>query len=130
MKRIVRFLKWGVPVVGISILLVSCFPGGQRQQTFITNPVYHPTRDQIAFVSNADGDPEIYLVDIDGSNQQKLTDNSSTDINPVWSPDGDSLVFVSDRNGKYELFIMNDDGSGQKKIPVTMPQTSPQQRQR
>ena len=40
----------------------------------------------VAFVSTQDGDAEIYVIEIDGSNEQKLTDNDVSDSSPVWSP--------------------------------------------
>ena len=39
---------------------------------------------QIAFVSQRDGNPEIYIVDADGSNQQRLTNNRHGDVGPAW----------------------------------------------
>jgi len=117
-----------ISVAAVTLLLASCFPGmaagGRQQQVFITNPLFHPEEDLLTFVSNHDGDAEIYLVKPDGTGLQKLTDNSATDINPVWSPDGETIVFVSDRDGQFELFMMNEDGTGTKKIPLQMEQLS------
>ena len=42
--------------------------------------------DRITFVSKRDGNEEIYVMDADGSNQQRLTDNPSPDFQPTWSP--------------------------------------------
>src|SRR5437762_1256091 len=43
--------------------------------------------DTIAFVSNRDGNPEIYATDLAGTNVTRLTDNASVDEDPAWSPD-------------------------------------------
>ena len=42
---------------------------------------------QIAFSSNRDGNWEIYVMDVDGGNQQRLTENPNNDWYPSWSPD-------------------------------------------
>src|SRR5207302_2193555 len=54
---------------------------------------------KIAFVSDRDGNFEIYVMDADGSNQTRLTNNPAHDGEPAWSPDGAKIVFVSQRDG-------------------------------
>ena len=45
-----------------------------------------PATAKIAFSSNRDGNWEIYLMNPDGSQQKRLTQNSARDSSPVWSP--------------------------------------------
>lgn len=66
---------------------------------------------EFAFVSAADGDPEIYLALDDGSGLTRLTENTAADEHPAWSPDGTRIAFTSDRNGDREIYVMNADGS-------------------
>src|SRR2546422_583991 len=66
---------------------------------------------KIAFVSDRDGNFEIYVMDADGSNQTRLTNNPARDGEPAWSPDGAKIVFVSQRDGNEEIYVMNADGS-------------------
>ena len=77
---------------------------------------------QIAFVSQRDGNFEIYIMDADGGNQRRLTNNRDRDFRPSWSPDGKRIAFVSDRDGHvhvirggstYEIYVMDADGSNQ-----------------
>jgi Tol biopolymer transport system component len=78
-------------------------------------PDWSPDGTLIAFNSRRDGNNEIYLMNADGSNQVRLTDNPADDFAPSWSPDGTKIVFVSDRDqsaGITDLYIMNADGSG------------------
>ena len=43
---------------------------------------------KIAFVSDRDGDFEIYVMNADGSGQTRLTDNAAGDYWPTWLPEG------------------------------------------
>ena len=58
---------------------------------------------QIAFISDRDGNYEIYVMDNDGNNQRRLTNNPNFDISPSWSPDGKRIVFMSDRDGHVHV---------------------------
>jgi Tol biopolymer transport system component len=81
---------------------------------------------QIAFASDRTGLPQIFFVNLDGTNLLQLTNQSSGACQPSWSPDGSQLVFTSpcrDRgdflNGSYSdssLFMMNADGTGLKQL--------------
>jgi hypothetical protein len=59
---------------------------------------------------------EIYVMNSDGSNRTRLTNNSELDQQPAWSPDGTRLAFVSFRDGNGEIYVMNADGSGQTNL--------------
>ena len=73
-------------------------------------------KSKITFVSNRDGNPEIYIMDSDGKHQKRLTHDKSSDISPSWSPDGKHIAFVSDRDGNYQVYIMNVSGSNQRRL--------------
>ena len=54
---------------------------------------------KIAFVSNRDGNDEIYAMNADGSNQTRLTNNAAFDNGPSFGRDGSKIAFISDRDG-------------------------------
>jgi hypothetical protein len=73
-------------------------------------------RGRIAFVSDRDGDNEIYVMNADGSGQTNLTNDNANDWGPAWSPDGQRIAFTSDRDGDNEIYVMNADGSEQTRL--------------
>jgi len=92
------------------------------------NPPGFQLESTIAFSSTRDnptGNPlltsEIYLVNADGTNPRRLTDNAAGDGFAALSPDGKKIVFDSNRDraegeplNTSDLFVMNADGSEQK----------------
>jgi TolB protein len=82
-------------------------------------PVFSPDGRQIAFMSGRDGNPEIYVMNADGSNLRRLTTHPAEDGSPTWSPSGSQIAFTSGRTGKPQIYIMNAaDGSGLQRVTV------------
>jgi Tol biopolymer transport system component len=77
---------------------------------------WSPDGRRIAFVSDRDGNDEVYVMNADGSGQRNLTRNPGRDGHPVWSPDGRTIGFVSDRGGNRDIYVMNTDGSRQRNL--------------
>ena len=74
----------------------------------------------IAFTSNRDGNNEVYVMDPDGMNQNRVaTATTSNDQRPDISPHGSQIVFSSNRDGNFEIFIMNFDGSDVRQLTFT-----------
>jgi TolB protein len=67
-------------------------------------------------MSNRDGNPEIYVINRDGSGLRRLTNHPENDVTPTWSPTGNQVAFTSNRTGRPQIWIMNADGSGQERI--------------
>jgi Tol biopolymer transport system component len=67
-------------------------------------------------MSNRNGNYEIYTMDGDGGNQQRITNSSGHKIFPVWSPDGEKIAYgltvISGSGTQGDIHIMNPDGSG------------------
>ena len=91
-----------------------------------TEPAFSPDGSRIAFVSVRDGNPEIYLMDADGSNQTRLTNDLQADGRPTFSGDGQSLLFHSARAGKnQQVFTMGLDGQGVRQLTQDSANTQP-----
>lgn len=68
----------------------------------------------VAYASNVNGNDDIWIMNIDGTNKTQLTTLGGTQ--PHFSWDGTSIVFASDRDGNYQIFSMNVDGTNQTKL--------------
>ncbi len=62
---------------------------------------------QLAFVSDRDGDFEIYLLDLAADSLVNLTNHPGMDYGFSWSPDGTAIAFASDRDGNQEIYVMS-----------------------
>jgi HYR domain/WD40-like Beta Propeller Repeat len=82
---------------------------------------------KIAFSSSNSSEPrnyEIYVMNADGSNPTRLTNNAAGavgDFSPTWSPDGTKIAFSSDEgHANSEIYVMNAaDGNGVKRLTVS-----------
>jgi len=84
--------------------------------TLLLTPAVLSAQELIAFESQRDGNPEIYVTNPDGTNQRRLTFNSSFDGEPAFSGTGEKIAFSSYRDGNSEIYIMNADGSLQTNL--------------
>ncbi|MBI4283332.1 MAG: S8 family serine peptidase [Chloroflexi bacterium] len=71
---------------------------------------------KILFVSDRDGNLEIYRMDADGSNPTRLTNNTAYDNMPSPGSNGTKIAFVSGRDGNREIYAMNADGSSPTRL--------------
>ncbi len=55
-------------------------------------PRFHPTRDQVAFMSYANNKPRVYMFDLGTGRQSALGDFSGMTLSPRFAPDGNSVV--------------------------------------
>ncbi len=70
------------------------------------------TNGKIVFTSDRDGNQQLYLMNEDGSEQQRLTHNGGIDCFPAFSPDGRRIAFVgAGRSTSYAIKVMNADGT-------------------
>ena len=63
-----------------------------------------PFTGKIAFVSNRTGNKEIYLMDYDGYNVQRITRNGSINLNPDFSPNGREIIYTSYKRKNPNLY--------------------------
>lgn len=72
---------------------------------------------KILFMSNRDGNTEIYMMNPDGTEQQRLFYYpSSSEYCPSWSPDGRYVLFASNMGGFAEIYVAKADGTEVKAL--------------
>jgi TolB protein len=81
----------------------------------------------IAFISNRDGNDEIYVTSPDGLCVRNITQNQADDWGPVWSGDR-RIAFMSLRDGNWNIYVAHPDGANVQRLtfgPSTWQYTSP-----
>jgi TolB protein len=81
-----------------------------------TAPAWSPDGDQIAFMSNRDGNWEIYEVQSDGLGLRRLTNEMEHDGAPTWSPDGRWIGFLSHRKGGWGIYAIPVRSTGKPEL--------------
>ncbi len=74
------------------------------------------TATTVVFMSNRDGNWEIYSVPLAGGPLRNLTNSPGDDGLPTFSPDGKFIAFVTNRSGQWEVWAMKADGSDQRPL--------------
>jgi Tol biopolymer transport system component len=97
------FIRQRTTLLAAILLVAAAFPAAAAKRL---------VNGKIAFVSNRDGNSEIYVMNPDGSEQTRLTNNPEEDVDPAWSPDGRRIAFAR----KHRIFVMNADGSGETQL--------------
>ena len=89
---------------------------------------WSPDSTKLAFISERDGNPEIYVMERDsldalcensGGNPKqiyRLTDTEEDESDIVWSPDGQRILFVSERDCNKEIYVMDYTGSNETRL--------------
>lgn len=79
------------------------------------SPVWSPDGSKIAYVSWANGTPDIFIMDANGKNDKRLTSGAIRDESPQWSRDGKYIYFNSNRDMSlnHEIYRMTPDGKNQ-----------------
>jgi Tol biopolymer transport system component/alpha-tubulin suppressor-like RCC1 family protein len=86
---------------------------------------------RIAFTSTRTGNPQIYVMNPDGSSQVRLTNNRGIDTTPSWSPDQTKIAFSATTGspvgplGEPQIFTMNADGTGVTQLTHSGQNTTP-----
>ncbi|HEV8380062.1 MAG TPA: Ig-like domain-containing protein [Gemmatimonadales bacterium] len=94
--------------------------------TSASDPIFSPDGSRIAFVSQRDGNPEIYVMNADGTGATRITTDPQADGRPAFTADGQTVVFHSARSaGKQQIWAVNVDGSGTVQLTRDSVNSSP-----
>ncbi|MEO1329506.1 MAG: Tol-Pal system beta propeller repeat protein TolB [Pseudomonadota bacterium] len=84
----------------------------------VLTPRFSPARQQITFISYAQGAPQIFLLDLASQNQQLLGTFPGMTFAPRFSPDGDRVALSLTRGGRTNIYLM-DLASRKTRPPLT-----------
>lgn len=78
--------------------------------------VFSTSGKEILYLSNADGDLELYVSDIDSGKTRQLTNNDLDDNQAIWSPDGNWIAYTGRVEADLEIFIISADGKKKRRL--------------
>jgi TolB protein len=85
-------------------------PISARPNIDVEPKVNPKTGTEIAFVSGRSGHAQLYTMNIDGGNVERITDGTGEATNPAWNSNGRTLAFAWTRGyatGKFNIFVMD-----------------------
>ena len=80
------------------------------------SPVWAPGSRKIAFLSKRDDATDVYVIDTETGNLQRITESEAEEYDLSWSPKGDMLLFVSEQDGSPEIYTVSAGGKGLKRL--------------
>lgn len=102
-----------VKMIGIDVQFVSILG-----YSILASNAYALFVEKIVYCSTQDGqaNPDIYMMNPDGSGVVQLTTDSEFDGFPEISPDGSKIMWTSNREGNHDVWVMNIDGTNKTKL--------------
>jgi Tol biopolymer transport system component len=80
---------------------------------------FSPDGTRIAHVvwgDDVDAQPEVWIMNADGTGERNLSAHPGFDGWPTWSPDGETIVFASNRVGWFQIWAVSPDGSDLRRL--------------
>lgn len=105
--------------------IFTVFPGDDEvrltdDDEFDLDPAWSPDRTRIAYVHQEDDprNPDVWVMNADGSGKRRLTRGPRDDELPQWSPDGTRIAWVKTRGDTTigRIFVMDANGSGKELV--------------
>ncbi len=78
-----------------------------RGDELVLTPRFSPAADTITYMSYGQGDPRVYLMNIDTGQREIVSSIAGMSFSPRFSPDGQRLIFSLQRGGNSNLFVMD-----------------------
>ena len=88
----------------------------------VSDPQISPDKTKILYgisyesIDENSSNRDLYIINIDGSDNKRITKSSKSEHNAVWFDNGRKIAFLYPNNGVSQIWIMNEDGSDRKVI--------------
>ncbi len=97
---------------------VNLTQGEHKRNLF---PAWSPDGTKIAFWSDRDGQPDIYVMNSDGTNPINITRDAHYEDRPTWSPDGTRIAFGALQVPRAEqnmsdIYVIDADGANRTNL--------------
>lgn len=86
-----------------------------------SHPDWSPDGEQIVFDSERSGNPQVYVMNSDGSNPRALTDDPGQNTEPKWSPDGQWIAYHCSQEGETRICVIAMNGASPDGQPAGEP---------
>src|SRR5215471_12570785 len=103
-------MSWKASHLLAVLLCLVASPAPAREVKLARHPDYHDGKVVFSYLG------DLWTVNEDGSNPQRLTVHRARDIHPRFSPDGKWIAFSSDRFGNYDVFLIPATGGTAKQL--------------
>ncbi len=81
------------------------------------SPSFSPDGNKMAYVSDRNGLPQIFIEDLQSGQVNRLTFSGRYNTQPSWSPAGDKIAYTTwESGGEINIFVIEVDGSGLKQL--------------
>lgn len=125
--RITFFTTAFVGITVMGIVLGACTKESSKDLPAMPSPTKNNSINKpgkknagkILFVSNRDGNDEIYSMAADGSDVTRLTYNNVPDGRASWSANGNHIAFASGPVGARDIYVLNANGEGLRNVTNT-----------
>src|SRR3546814_8827893 len=90
-----------------------------------TGGSYSPDGSKIVFESDRGGSQQLYVMNADGSGQQRISFGDGRYGTPAWSPRGDLIAFTKMGGGGFRIGVIRPDGGGERILTTSWQDEGP-----
>jgi Tol biopolymer transport system component len=91
---------------------------GPTDDNGLAYPALSWDEQRVAVSRAADGNADIWFLDVKRGTFTRATSDPANDLAPLWSPDGKWLVFRSSRAGSFDLYLKSMTGTDAAETPL------------
>ena len=81
------------------------------------SPTISAEDDKLVYVSDRDGNYELYLYDFSSHLEERITSSDAEDLNPMFLPNTNKILFHSNRSGSYDIYMLDLDSENVAPTP-------------